>query len=198
MAILKQRLCNKCFHWNDIGGSIISVLALCAVDRRLSQTKDNEIGILCLPTKHTALRSNTSCLGIRKMCPFKVTCLSVDCWFRELVSKKPTQRSVLVKYKLYIIQSNSNLFPSKYSFTISQLEFGIHSHPDIFDLCLPSNPQLAYHSCVFYFELATLFSSGNLTCKFSTKEWNKNTRNVSCALNLISTTRHLMESYTYI
>ena len=45
---------------NRIGGIMVSVLALSAVDRgfepRSGQTKDYRIGICCFSAKHTALR----------------------------------------------------------------------------------------------------------------------------------------------
>ena len=45
---------------NSIGGVMVSMLALSAVDRGLEplsgQTKDNKIGICCFSAKHTTLR----------------------------------------------------------------------------------------------------------------------------------------------
>jgi hypothetical protein len=48
---------------NRIGGVIVSVLTLSAVDRefepRSGQTKNYEIGICCISAKHAALRSKS-------------------------------------------------------------------------------------------------------------------------------------------
>ena len=69
---------------NRIGGVMVSVLALSAIDHgfkpRSGQTKDYKIGICCLSAKHAAL---ISWLGIRIMCQSGVTCLSADCCFSE-------------------------------------------------------------------------------------------------------------------
>jgi hypothetical protein len=71
-----------------IGGVMVSLLAISAVDRgfesRLGQTKDYKIGICCFSAKHTTLRTKTGWFGIRIMCPSGVTCLTVDCCFSEL------------------------------------------------------------------------------------------------------------------
>ena len=67
---------------------MVSVLASSAVDRRFEprsgQTKDYNIVICCFSTKHAALRSKTSWLGIRKMCQNGAKSLSDDCCFSEL------------------------------------------------------------------------------------------------------------------
>jgi len=58
---------------------------------RSGQTKDYEIGICCFSAKHATFlgeRAKTSWLRMRIMCPSGVTCLSVDCCFRELALYK--------------------------------------------------------------------------------------------------------------
>ena len=57
---------HKC--WNRISGVMVSILALCAVDRGfeawLNQTNDYKIGICCFHAKHATLRSKkTDCLA---------------------------------------------------------------------------------------------------------------------------------------
>ena len=85
-----------------IGDVMVSVLASRAVDRgfepRSDHTKDYKIGMCCYFAKHTSLRRKnkvillfprTGWLGIRIMCPSGATCLSADCYFRELVLYQP-------------------------------------------------------------------------------------------------------------
>jgi hypothetical protein len=75
---------------NRIGGIMVSMLALSAVNRgfepRSGQTKDYKIGICFFSAKHAAFRrkSKDGWLGIRIMCPSGATCLPVDCCFSEL------------------------------------------------------------------------------------------------------------------
>ena len=77
---------------NHIGGVMVSVLSLCAVDcgfePRVGQTKDCKISICCFFAKHAALRRKSKELGIRIMCLNGATCLSTDCCFSELALKK--------------------------------------------------------------------------------------------------------------
>ena len=55
-----QKLLTPLSHLNGIGGVMVTVLALSAVDRgfepRSGQIKDYKIGICCFSAKHTTLR----------------------------------------------------------------------------------------------------------------------------------------------
>ena len=68
---------------NRIGGVMVSVLHLSAVERglepRSGQTKDYKIGICCFYANR-----GTCWFGIRIMCPGGATCLLADGCFSEL------------------------------------------------------------------------------------------------------------------
>ena len=80
---------------NRIGGVMVSVLALSAVDGgfRSGQTKEYIIGICCFSTKHAALRRKCKdwlAWNQNNVCEWKdmhiyIMCLPADCCFSELV-----------------------------------------------------------------------------------------------------------------
>ena len=69
---------------NRIGGVMVCMLALSAVDR--GQTKDYKLVFVDSPLsmRHKGERAKTGGLGIRIICLSGATCLSVDCCFSEL------------------------------------------------------------------------------------------------------------------
>jgi hypothetical protein len=73
---------------NHIGGIMVRVLALSAVDHgfepRTVKTKNYKIGICCFSAKYTALRRRTGWLGIRIMCLGGAICLSINCSFSAI------------------------------------------------------------------------------------------------------------------
>ena len=69
---------------NRIGGAMVSVLALSAVDPSIEPcTKDYKIGIFCF-TQLQGVRAKLRWCKIRVMCLSGATCLSTDCCFSEL------------------------------------------------------------------------------------------------------------------
>jgi hypothetical protein len=69
---------------NHIGGAMVSVLALSAVDPSIKPcTKDYQIGIFCFKQLQGG-RAKLRWLRIRVMCLSGATCLSTDCCFSEL------------------------------------------------------------------------------------------------------------------
>ena len=84
-----------------IGGVMVSVLALSAVDRGFEPDRVKPKTIILvfvaspLSTHHKGERAKTGWNGIRIMCPSGATCLPADCCFGELVTIT-IQRSVLV------------------------------------------------------------------------------------------------------
>ena len=78
------------YRHDRMGGVMVSVFVSRAVDLgfepRLGQTKDYEISICCVSTKHMALRrKGKDWLAQNQIiCPSETTCLSADCCFSEL------------------------------------------------------------------------------------------------------------------
>jgi hypothetical protein len=96
VSVLASRVVDRGFS----SGVTVSVLASRVVDRgfkpRSGQTKDYEIGICCICSKHSALRRKGKYWFARNqiMCPSGATCLSTDCC--EVAQSNPTKCVVLV------------------------------------------------------------------------------------------------------
>ena len=96
VSVLASRVVDRGFS----SGVTVSVLASRVVDRgfkpRSGQTKDYEIGICCICSKHSALRRKGKYWFARNqiMCPSGATCLSTDCC--EVAQSNPTKRVDLV------------------------------------------------------------------------------------------------------
>ena len=84
---------------NRIGGVMVSVLASSAVYRgiesRSGQTKDYEIGICCLSTKHTALRRKSKDWLARNHDVYEWGDMSIR-WLFQWASTRKIQLSVLL------------------------------------------------------------------------------------------------------
>ena len=86
IGLILYELVIRSIDSDHVGGVIVSVHPTCAVDRgfptHLGQTRDYKIStcIFCFSAKLTSLRirTETSWLGIRIMCPSGTTCLPED------------------------------------------------------------------------------------------------------------------------